>query len=143
MIVKLLTEHHLEFRSLKGGCRGSSESAYVKLPHHAMAHLIVFNYCLQMFRIKTLPTECITKTGAMGVIKSCPNQLLMKPKMLKKGFSCFQTLRCFMLKCQQPLALLPCSVRLGTKQVLLVQDQIVQTFILIFFFLGKHVSFLF
>ena len=26
MIVKLLTEHHLEFLSLKGGCRGSSES---------------------------------------------------------------------------------------------------------------------
>ena len=26
MIVKLLNEHHLEFLSLKGGCRGSSES---------------------------------------------------------------------------------------------------------------------
>ena len=26
MIVKLLTEHHFEFRSLIGGCRGSSES---------------------------------------------------------------------------------------------------------------------
>ena len=26
MIIKLLTEHHLEFLSLKGGCRGSSES---------------------------------------------------------------------------------------------------------------------
>ena len=26
MIVKLLTEHHLEFLSLKGGCRGLSES---------------------------------------------------------------------------------------------------------------------
>ena len=26
MIIKLLNEHHLEFRSLKGGCRGSSES---------------------------------------------------------------------------------------------------------------------
>ena len=29
MIVKLLTEHHLEFLSLKGGCRGSSESTLV------------------------------------------------------------------------------------------------------------------
>ena len=29
MIVKLLTEHHLEFLSLKGGCRGSSESTHV------------------------------------------------------------------------------------------------------------------
>ena len=33
MIVKLLTEHHLEFLSLKGGCRGSSESIHVKIPH--------------------------------------------------------------------------------------------------------------
>ena len=33
MSVKLLTEHHLEFLSLKGGCTGSSESTYVKLPH--------------------------------------------------------------------------------------------------------------
>ena len=44
MIVKLLTEHYLEFLSLKAGCRGSSESTYVKMPHcwkfHALAHLI-------------------------------------------------------------------------------------------------------
>ena len=33
MIVKLLTEHHLEFLSLKGGFRGSSESTLVKMPH--------------------------------------------------------------------------------------------------------------
>ena len=43
MIVKLLTEHHLEFLRLKGGYRGSSESTYVKMPHcwksHALAHL--------------------------------------------------------------------------------------------------------
>ena len=31
MIVKLLTEHHLEFLSLKGGCRVSSESTHVKM----------------------------------------------------------------------------------------------------------------
>ena len=30
MIVKLLTEHHLKFLSLKGGCTGSSESTLVK-----------------------------------------------------------------------------------------------------------------
>ena len=30
MIVKLLTEHNLEFLSLTGGCTGSSESALVK-----------------------------------------------------------------------------------------------------------------
>ena len=44
MIVKLMTEHHLEFLSLKGGCRGSSESSNIKMPHcwktHATAHII-------------------------------------------------------------------------------------------------------
>ena len=43
MIVKLLAEHNLEFVSLKGGCRGSSESTLVKMPHcwksHALAQL--------------------------------------------------------------------------------------------------------
>ena len=38
MIDKLLTEHHLEFVSLKGGCRGSSESAHVKMPHCWKSH---------------------------------------------------------------------------------------------------------
>ena len=33
MIVKLLTEHHLEFLSLIGGCTGSSESTLVKMSH--------------------------------------------------------------------------------------------------------------
>ena len=31
--VKLLTEHHLEFLSLKEGCTGWSESTLVKMPH--------------------------------------------------------------------------------------------------------------
>ena len=43
MIVKLLTEQHLEFLSLKGGCPGLSESTLVKMPHcwksHVMAQL--------------------------------------------------------------------------------------------------------
>ena len=42
MSVKLLTEHNLEFLSLKGGCRGSSESTLVKMSHcwksYAAAH---------------------------------------------------------------------------------------------------------
>ena len=44
MTSKLLTEQHLEFLSLKGGCTGSSDSTLVKLPHcwksHVMAHFI-------------------------------------------------------------------------------------------------------
>ena len=48
MIVKLLTEHHLEFLSLKGGCTSSSESTFVKMPHcwksHVTAHIIVSDF---------------------------------------------------------------------------------------------------
>ena len=44
MIVKLLTKHHLEFLSFKGGCRGSSESTHDKMPHcwksHALAQFM-------------------------------------------------------------------------------------------------------
>ena len=44
--VKLLTEHHLESLSLKGGCTASSESTHVKMPHcwksHVAAHIHVF-----------------------------------------------------------------------------------------------------
>ena len=44
MIVKLLTEHHLEFLSLKGGCRGSYESTLVKMSncwkYHVSAQLL-------------------------------------------------------------------------------------------------------
>ena len=43
MIVELLNEHHLEFLSLNGGCRGSSDSILVKMSNcqisHAAAHL--------------------------------------------------------------------------------------------------------
>ena len=48
MIVKLPTEHHLEFLSLKGGCRGSSESTLVKMPlcwkSHPLALLVCGKY---------------------------------------------------------------------------------------------------
>ena len=45
MIVKLLTEHHLEFLSAKGGCTGSYESIFVKMSNcwksHAAAHILI------------------------------------------------------------------------------------------------------
>ena len=46
MIVKLLTEHHLEFLSLKGGYRGSSESTHVKMPHCWKSHALAQLNCL-------------------------------------------------------------------------------------------------
>ena len=41
MSVKLLTEHHLEFLRLKGGCTGWSESIHVKMPHCWKSRLIL------------------------------------------------------------------------------------------------------
>ena len=47
MTVMLLTAHHLEFLSLKGGCRGSSESTLVKMSNcwksHAAAQLFFYS----------------------------------------------------------------------------------------------------
>ena len=60
MIVKLLTEHHLEFLSLKGGCRGSSESSLVKMSNclksHAMAQLLNSVNCLIASQLQYLMT---------------------------------------------------------------------------------------
>ena len=47
MTVKLLTEHHLELLSLKGGYTGLSESTLVKTPNrwksHVTAHMKIRN----------------------------------------------------------------------------------------------------
>ena len=57
MIVKLLTEHHLELLSLKRGCRGSSESTFVKMSNcwksHAADQLIIL-CTLCIFRLSNL-----------------------------------------------------------------------------------------
>ena len=45
MSVKLLTENHLEFQSLKGDCTGWSESTLVKMPHCWKSHVAA-----QLFR---------------------------------------------------------------------------------------------
>ena len=60
MIIKLLTEHHLEFLSLKGGCTGSFESTLVKMPHcwksHAAAHIILIECGLRTYICSLLLT---------------------------------------------------------------------------------------
>ena len=44
MIVKLLTEHHLEFLSLKGDYTGSSKSTLVNMPHCWKSHVVAHYY---------------------------------------------------------------------------------------------------
>ena len=52
MIVKLLTEHFLDFLSLKEGCTGSSESTHVKMPHcwksHATAQINLHHFIVKV-----------------------------------------------------------------------------------------------
>ena len=80
MFVKLLTEHHLEFLSFKGGCIGSSESTHVKMPHcwksHVTAHfaacmtickLLIIRLIIAYFgmlRIHQIAPFCIFVGGA-------------------------------------------------------------------------------
>ena len=40
MAVKLVTEHHLKFLSLKGDCTGSSESTLLKVPYCWKSHAV-------------------------------------------------------------------------------------------------------
>ena len=61
MIVRLLTEHHLEFLCLKGGCTGLCESTHVKMPHCWKSHVTAHNYvyCTNFFiRLDTI-LHCI------------------------------------------------------------------------------------
>ena len=52
MIVKPLTEHHLEFLSLKGGCTGSPESTLVKMPHcWKLVSPLIYMFC-DLFQLK-------------------------------------------------------------------------------------------
>ena len=44
MAIKLLTEYHLEFLSLKGGCTESSGSTLVKMPHCCESHVAAHMY---------------------------------------------------------------------------------------------------
>ena len=57
MSVKLLTEHYLEFLSLKGGCTGSSESTLFKMSHivgnHMSRRLILCLTTADIGRIKS------------------------------------------------------------------------------------------
>ena len=72
MSVKLLTEHHLEFLGLTGGCRGSPESTLVKMPHcwkyHVTAHFSLFNF-INSFQsaINALCVQSVSNTNTTSL----------------------------------------------------------------------------
>ena len=51
MNVKLLTEHHLDFLSLKDGCPGSSESTHVKMQHCWKSHALDYYVNMDCFMV--------------------------------------------------------------------------------------------
>ena len=71
MSVKLLTEHRLDFVSLKGGCTGSSESTLVKMPHYVAAQFMV--YWLRADGYDTLGTFISQRKGK---IQACTTNLV-------------------------------------------------------------------
>ena len=61
MSVKLLTEHHLEFLSVKGGCTCSPESTLVKMPHCWKSNACAYqSHCLN--------NDAQLPSGARGLI---------------------------------------------------------------------------
>ena len=87
MIVKLLTERYLEFLSLKGGCRGSSESTLVKMSNcwksHVLAHFISVSGVLIMCYATVHKNNWIKAAGNIH------NDFLMK--VLRAPMSFFDT----------------------------------------------------
>ena len=67
MNIKLLTEQHLEFLSLKGGYTGSSESIHVKMPHCWKSHvtvqmdntIFIVSICSVVLRSRFLGDTCV------------------------------------------------------------------------------------
>ena len=58
MTLRLLTEHNLEFLSLKGGCTGSSESTLVKITHCWKSHVAAHLYRNSYFILVIWPVMC-------------------------------------------------------------------------------------
>ena len=65
--VKLLTEHHLEFLSLKIGCTCSSESSHVKIPHCWKSHVTDQIYLHEQLKVHVQSTgTCIILFKEIG-----------------------------------------------------------------------------
>ena len=93
MIVKLLTEHHLKFLSLKGGCTGSSESTLVK-NHFVGNHMHWLKYCIRFSEARFVSENIAGRNNC--IVSPLPNN----KKMLKLS-----------LIVRMPITLVPLAVR--------------------------------
>ena len=62
MIVKLLTEHHFVFLSLKGGGTGSSKFTLVKMSNCWKSHAAA-QFCNESFLFYSFPSGCVLHLG--------------------------------------------------------------------------------
>ena len=93
MSVKLLTEHHLKFLSLKVVCTGSSESTLVKIPHcwksHVVAHLMYEpvheNLVLNAHASSTDPDESVYLSSLAGALIPCTSKEWTEMKVLARS----------------------------------------------------------
>ena len=56
MAVKLLTEHHFEYLSLKGACTGLFESTLVKMPH-CWKSRVTAHFTIRLAVLKSVSSE--------------------------------------------------------------------------------------
>ena len=74
MIVKLLTSHHLEFLSCKGGCRGSSKSTLVKMSNcwesYATAQMCLYFFIILVPMNLPLEQKCLMFGACFMVVST-------------------------------------------------------------------------
>ena len=96
---KLLTKHHFEFLSLKGGCTGLSEATLVKMPHCWKSHVLAQlddNYRAMFFaRADGLHAVMLGSfPGLNQLLFLFQNSLHLNDKTWKANCSFFKTLIC-------------------------------------------------
>ena len=89
MIVKLLTEHHLKFLSLRGGCRDSSESTLVKIPHCWKSRATAQKRTKTFLTLLYVTFSCVFVTFPYGVLGQVWYLIVLIPDLcFPPFFSC-------------------------------------------------------
>ena len=77
MVVKLLTEHHLESLSLTGGCTGSSECTLVKMWNCWKSHAAAHNILRLISNVRYVNQEAILEISEQSQKPQCHQVLLL------------------------------------------------------------------
>ena len=76
--VKLLTEHHLEFQSLKGACTAWAESTLFKMPHCWNSHVTGTYYALEAHPHKKQSLHFLLIFIFVNILQRITNKMLCK-----------------------------------------------------------------